>query len=58
MTHPVQLNIYASSTTEAQAKAKYIERLLPHLSVESLKILAKSAGPGTNAKIKKYKTFL
>lgn len=58
MTHPMNVQISATSTSEANLKAKYLEQLSAHLSVESLKTLASKAGPGTNAKIKKYKSFL
>jgi hypothetical protein len=54
----MNVQISATSTSEANLKAKYLEQLSAHLSVESLKTLASKAGPGTNAKIKKYKSFL
>ena len=58
MTHDMNIRIYARDSTEANLKAKYLEQMMPYLSVESLKTLAGKAGPGTNTKIKKYKSFL
>jgi len=58
MTHQMNIRIYARDSTEAHLKAKYVEQLMPYLSVESLKTLASKAGPGTDTRIKKYKSFL
>jgi hypothetical protein len=58
MTHEMNIRIYARNSSEANLKAKYVEQMMPYLSVESLKTLASKAGPGTDVKIKKYKSFL
>jgi hypothetical protein len=58
MKHIINIQIEAKDSIEANLKAKYIEKMMPYLSVESLKTLASKAGPGTNKKISTYKSFL